>query len=236
MKRVFIGATLAIVLVVVAIACRAEARMLRASADAQRRLATLHYDASDGMDTIANVWTRLPWPLGASERQVEGRRAAVRYWRTQYQSLTDLTTATGAETVTDPTIMLVAANASFRSALSTTADRKAVVGRLDIAVQAYGNVLRRDPNNLDAAYNYEFVSRLRDSLAKARNAAPLPRHTIAPAQAVGDLPGGPTIHGAPGGPPPDTDMSEFKTVAPMRSDEREENLDAGRGREWKRKG
>ena len=33
-------------------------------------------------------------------------------------------------------------------------------------IQAYADVLRRSPANTDAAYNYEFASRLRDYLAK----------------------------------------------------------------------
>jgi len=59
------------------------------------------------------------------------------------------------------------------------------------------------------------------------------------AKAVGaaiDLPSGPTLHGNPGGPPPEIPMSDFKTVTPMRYDEREEQMDPGRGKEIKRKG
>jgi hypothetical protein len=51
-----------------------------------------------------------------------------------------------------------------------------------------------------------------------------------------DLPTGPTVHGRPGGPPEGTDMSDFKTITPMRYDEREEQMDPGRGKELRRKG
>ena len=51
-----------------------------------------------------------------------------------------------------------------------------------------------------------------------------------------DLPTGPTIHGRPGGPPESESMGDFKTVTPMRYDEREEQMDPGRGQKLQRKG
>ena len=51
-----------------------------------------------------------------------------------------------------------------------------------------------------------------------------------------DLPAGLTIHGRPGGPPEGESMSDFKTVTPMRYDEREEQMDPGRGQKIQRKG
>jgi hypothetical protein len=50
-----------------------------------------------------------------------------------------------------------------------------------------------------------------------------------------DLPAGPTIHGVPGGPPPSTSMERFKTITPLRFDEREQG-DPGRGAPARRKG
>ena len=51
----------------------------------------------------------------------------------------------------------------------------------------------------------------------------------APTAQTGDLPSGPTLHGRPGGPPPASDMSQFKIVIPKRGDERKENPEAGKG-------
>jgi hypothetical protein len=50
-----------------------------------------------------------------------------------------------------------------------------------------------------------------------------------------DLPGGPTLHGRPGGPPPDVSMDQFKTLTPMSFEEREE-ADPGAGPLPRRKG
>jgi hypothetical protein len=237
MKSAAGGTVVAVLLFVVAVACWSEARVVRSVADAHRRLATLHYDADDGLDRAASVWNRLPWPAGASEDDVRRQRATTSYWREQYQSLMDLTLATGAGTLTDPHMLLVAANAAFRASQSELSDRKTGVGRLDTLMLSYADVLRRDPNVTDAAYNYEYLSRLRDTLAKG----PAPRgrtqeKSPGPEDVTVDLPSGPTIHGRPGAPPAGAEMSDFKTITPMRFDEREDQIEPGRGRQIRRKG
>jgi hypothetical protein len=101
-------------------------------------------------------------------------------------------------------------------------------------------VLRKDPSYTDAAYNYEFVARLRDTIAREKPAARAAREkklaAAKPEIASVDLPAGPTIHGLPGGPPEGVPMSDFKTLSPMRYDEREEQMEPGRGKAIRRKG
>jgi hypothetical protein len=53
---------------------------------------------------------------------------------------------------------------------------------------------------------------------------------------AGDLPEGRTVHGEPGAPPPNTDMTQFKMHIPVRPDERQGGSDAGQGRQKVRKG
>lgn len=239
MKNAVIGAIAAIVLFAIAAASWSEARTARQMGEAHRRLATLHYDAEDGLDEGRSIWSRLPWPTGTSEEDIQRQRSTVTYWRAQYASLTDLSQITGADALTDPERLLTIANASFRSSMPDMGDRKAAVNRLDMVVQAYADVLRRDASAVEAAYNYEYVSRLRDQIAKAppvrpgaaREKKPAPEENVSV-----DLPPGNTIHGRPGGPPEETDMSDFKTISPMRYDEREEQTDPGRGKELRRKG
>ena len=48
---------------------------------------------------------------------------------------------------------------------------------------------------------------------------------------AGDLPEGRTVHGDPGAPPPNTDMTQFKMHIPVRPDERQGGSDAGQGKE-----
>ena len=238
MRSMVGGTILALLLFVVAAACWSEAQVTRRVAEAHRRLATLHYDAEDDIDGAVTVFNRLPWPAGEGSGDVKRHRATVSYWMVRYDSFADIPLATGQQAVNDPSLLLLAANAAYRNAAPQVGDRKAAVERLDAVVQQYADILRKDPDNADAAYNYEFVSKMRDTLAKApAKGAPKDNKKAEKAELVSvDLPSGPTVHGRPGAPPEGTPMSDFKTVTPMRYDEREEQMDPGRGKEIKRKG
>jgi len=237
MKSMVSGTILAVLLFVVAAACWTEAQVTRRVADAHRRLATLHYDAEDDIDGAVTVFNRLPWPGGEGASDVRRHRATVSYWMVRYDSLAELPLATGQQAVTDPSLLLVGANAAFRNSAPQEGDRKAAVERLDAVIQQYAEVLRKEPNAADAAYNYEFVSKMRDTLAKApAKASPRDKKPAKTELVSVDLPTGPTVHGRPGAPPEGTPMSDFKTISPMRYDEREEQMDPGRGKEIKRKG
>jgi hypothetical protein len=168
---------------------------------------------------------RLSLPSSSTEA-VETQRATTNYWQARYQELTPLTGATGDRSTTDPDMLLIAANAAFRASFPDAGNSKATVDQLNGVMQAYGDVLRADPNNLDAAYNYEYVARFRDALARGR---PLARGGKDPknVELSGDLPAGPTLHGRPGGPPPES-SGEFKTYMPMQGDERGEQIEVGR--------
>jgi len=238
MKSMVGGTILAVLLFVVAAAAWTEANVIRRVADAHRRLATLHYDPEDDIDDAVTVFNRLPWPEGEGAGDVRRHRATVSYWMVRYDSLAEIPLATGQQQVNDPSLLLVAANAAFRNAAPQVGDRKAAVERLDAVIQQYAEVLRKAPDSADAAYNYEFVSKMRDTLAKGP-AKPSPRDAkkAEKAELVSvDLPAGPTVHGRPGAPPEGTPMSDFKTITPMRYDEREEQMDPGRGKEIRRKG
>jgi hypothetical protein len=240
MKTAFGGLLIAVLLLVVGALSWGEARATRRLADAHQRLAILQYDLPDDEEGVATMVSRLPGPAAALHEDEERYRATVTYWLARYESLTELTSGTGAPAPSDPAILMLAANAAFRASAPQGPDRRAAVERLDGVIQGYADVLRKDPNFVDASYNYEFVVRLRDAVAKAPPARGLrpgkPAAAAPPADLHVDLPPGPTIHGRPGGPPEGTDMSDFKTITPMRYDEREEQTEPGRGRVIRRRG
>jgi hypothetical protein len=240
MKSAFVGLVVAVLLVAAGTLSWSQARATRRMAAAHQRLATLRYEMADDEEGISTFTSRLPGPA-ASLRDDEARHnATVTYWLARYESLTEPASSTGTPAASDPQILLLAANAAFRASAPQGPDRRAAVERLDGVIQGYADVLRKDASSADAAYNYEFVVRLRDTLAKAPPArAPRNAKPAAPPAApelVVDLPAGPTIHGRPGGPPEGTDMSDFKTITPMRYDEREEQTEPGRGRSIRRRG
>lgn len=241
MRSVVGGLVLAVLLFAAGALSWSEAAATRRVAQSHLRLATLHYDADEDADRPNPLLDRLPG-MGSLANDVDRHNATVAYWLARYQSLADTSGANGAGPAPDdPALLFVAANAQFRASGSRTADAKMAVERLDGVIQAYADVLRRDPSMTDAAYNYEFVARLRDTIAREKPATRAAREkklaaAARPEEVSVDLPAGPTIHGLPGGPPEGVPMSDFKTLSPMRYDEREEQMEPGRGKAIRRKG
>jgi hypothetical protein len=223
-------------------------------ADVHKQLAMLRYaDAAsegDDFEQSLGVERRVPI-LGATvDADVRDVRAEAGYWKSDYASVAPRKDANGVVTESDPAILLLAANAAFRGAQNS--DRLTAVRRLDEVVRSYAEVLKTqakacdgesracDARATDAAFNYEYAIRTRDALAKSRPPAaktPAKAAAAAAARAVDDdLPAGPTLHGRPGGPPPATDMNQFKIVIPKRGEERKDAPDAGKGGQKIRKG
>ncbi len=238
MKTIAAALILAAVLFAAGTVSLAESRHARRLADAHRRLATLQYTDDADLASDATLVSRLPAPVGLGPGVESRHSATVSYWLARYTSLTEMADISNGPTPTDPQILLVAANAAYRTSAPQSKDVKASVSRLDGVVQAYADVLRRAPEMTDAAFNYEFVVKLRDQIAKGpqKGARDAKKGPEAPPDVSVDLPAGPTIHGRPGGPPEGESMGDFKTVTPMRYDEREEQMDPGKGQKLQRKG
>lgn len=216
-----------------------EARTARRVADAYTRFALLRFDVDDRIGETVSLLDRVPLPIQTLGTDVRRHRTTVSYWRHDYGPLTAPLDAAEQQAVSlDPALMLIRANASFRTAL-TRLDDTAALERLDGIITAYGDVLRADPAQADASYNYEYAVRFRDRLAKLRPRDRTPKNLfkddgVIPVESA-DLPTGPTIYGRPGGPPPEIPGNQFKTIAPMPYDEREET-DPGRGAQPRRRG
>jgi len=219
-------------------------------ADVHKQLAMLRYAdaASEGgaFEDSLGLERRVPLIGRAVETDARDVRAAAGYWRSDYGAVAPQKDANGVVTETDPEILLLAANAAFRT--NQSSDRITAVRRLDDVVRSYAEVLKAqakdceadaracDARAIDAAFNYEFAIRMRDAMAKSRAAAPKAAPKIVAKAEDSDLPAGPTLHGRPGGPPPATDMNQFKIVIPKRGEERKDAPDAGKGGQKIRKG
>ena len=237
MKTIAGGLIVGLVLIAAGALVWSQAKFTSRVAEAHRELAILRYAPSDALDSTNSSWDESRWSartLAPLSDDVERYRAKTTYWLERYPALVPLLEITGPQSVKDSQVLFAAANASFRESAPEVGDRKDAVERLDGVMQAYADVLRLDPNHADAAYNYEFTARIRDLIAKGR---PAPHHAPNPTDAIkADLPIGLTVHGRPGMPPPEVDMGDFKTLTPMKFEEREEQADPGRGAFQRRKG
>ncbi|SRR5258706_7269716 len=190
-----------------------------AVAAAQQRLTT-----QNPADTVPQDSDALDPPLIASLPVVGARigadvrrqSALAAYWRSDYAALSG-------KDFSDPALRFIAANAMFRDLTRQPVNAQVLVRGLDAVLKAYDSVLEVDPNDVDAAYNYEFVSRLRGAVAAGRaNSIKLPSQS--------------NMHGEKGAPPTQTKPGEFNIIVPLRPDEREEQLQPGAGVVPERKG
>jgi tetratricopeptide (TPR) repeat protein len=247
MKKVAGQVILALVLVGLGGALWMAGRLEGRVADAHEELALLRYAALDaeygGIDEAMTLVRRVPWVVDSLVDDVEEHRAASDYWQAHYDALAPQRDASGAVIEQQPAVLAMAANAAYRTGQREGSDRQAMLRRLDSALKNYTELLKKDPNNVDAAYNYEYLVRLRETTSKTKPVPPGKRED--PAKLLkqltglvmaGDLPEGKTVHGDPGSPPPNTDMTQFKMHIPIRPDERQGGSDAGQGKVKIRKG
>jgi hypothetical protein len=175
--------------------------------------------------------------------------AARDYWHGRYDALTSSSTAREHD---DAASLLIAANATFRQVQREAGGRLLTVDELDRALQAYAGVLKNGGFERDAAWNYEYIARLRDNAAKEKparqpgRASGSPGPTVEGARAgaaqrparqdTSGLPAGPTIHGRPGTHPPSTKGEEFEVITPMDYGDREAQPEPTPGVKLPRKG
>lgn len=232
MKHLIVRLFVAAVLFAAAWLSWSEARLAARVADARQEIATLRFQIDDSLTPAASLSDYAPGDGASLSDDIRRIRARVAYWIGGYDDVVEEPSE-----VVDPEILLAAANAAFRSSQRAAAAPQAEqVQRLDGVLQAYAAVLKAAPRHVEAAFNYEYVSRVRDQVA-SRVAGRTPPKPAPPAPASsGDLPAGNTIHGLPGGPPPEAKTEEFQVIAPMEYGDREAQPEATPGGRIQRKG
>ncbi len=219
---------LAALFMAAAAVCWTESTRLGATAMVWQQLVLLQNDVP--APASASALTRwLPAALRSVADTGAQQQATGEYWLARYD---ELVRTRGGDP--DPAVRLTAANAAYRVARRSGEAGTAMAERLDTVVAAYGEVLKVEPTSAEAAWNFEFVSRTRDVVARARVAGR--------GRAAADTPGlappppGATVHGAPGARPPDVKSEKFETIAPMDFGDREAQPEATPGTTIKRKG
>jgi len=221
----------AVVLALLGGVCLTASRLDRDIAQAQQHLVTLRHDDPDATFERAERYfeyaSRLPWIGNAPLNDVRARKAALQYWQRQYGRIVPQETNPVAAIASDNVeLQLVVANAVHRTGQARAKDRQSTLDGLDAAINGYLTVLKNSTRHEDAAYNYEYLVRLRDDIAKGRRKPGQSDHEE-------DGPNGRT-----GGPAPEASKAnEFKIYIPLESDELQQGGGAaGRAAPKERKG
>ena len=212
----FAQAIIALLLVAAGAILWRSSEMERRLAAAERDLVTLRYDAAgEGAKQPGGRLAALMPGAGRTTGDAKTVETTAAYWEGNYEAVADNAEA-----------KLLAANAGYRHMRKAGGSWQAVVGRMDTLVKQYAEILRDDPGNAEAAFNYEYIVRLRQVIAARKQ-------PVAPVDATDS---GLTIHGFAGAPPEEADMKKFKMIVPMRPDERLEAEKAGKGTTKVKKG
>ena len=202
--------------------------LLRDLAHAEQEVAAQQLDSAD--ETFARAerffeqLSRLPGVSGAWLNDVRTRRATLRYWNEEYGALAPEGDPVAAVPVENVDLQMVVANALFRARQAEARDREAMLAALNTGMGGYLTVLKNSSRREDAAFNYEYLQRLRDEVEKTRGKAPLPI-----IEQPGPL-GRPATSDTPQG-----RKTDFKTLVPLEVQEIDK-ANAGKGLRIQKKG
>jgi hypothetical protein len=238
LRRAVIYLLLAAIVGATGVAFWVRGSMLARSAEAQDRILTLQFTQAleDGPG-----WTALFAPLSPLLRAGASRagepKATSQYWLGQYEPLDASADAAAEAPDVDSALLMIEAHAAYRRTAAAgsagPSDDAVVVKQLERILGLYAEVLKRDPSQIDAAYNFEFVARRRNQLAMMKRGS---AQSKSDARAAAISPLGRTLHGDRGAVPPGLESMEFKVIVPQPSDERQEQREAGSGAPRVRKG
>jgi hypothetical protein len=212
----------------------------RRLARAQQEFAAEHYDRADEelapLESYLEYGRWIPWIAEGPLADIQTRRAAIRYWKREYNGVVgDQADPISAIRADNIDLQLIAANAVYRRGVTVAKGQRATLDALQAATSAYLAVLRnigsapRTPDTARAgeaaAYNYEYVVRTRDDVDKGRRAPELTENAE----------DGPA--GKKGGPPPqDPAKKDMKLLVPLEPGEMDKGLEPGKGGRIERKG
>ena len=171
MKTVVRHLFTAVFLALVGITIFAGAVIQRQVAEGQRHVATLDLNRAaqvfDALSEQLRFTEPMPWLLQDTRREIESRRASVRYWRREYGALVTAYPDVGEPDIRENlTLQLILANAYVRNGEATAnGDRRVLLGELDRAINVHLQVLQNAAGDRHAAFNYEYLVRLRNNLA-----------------------------------------------------------------------
>src|SRR4029453_7818693 len=211
-------------------ACFGVARLETNMADAQQRVSTLQYAEAKASLSEASQYAEharwVPW-LGRDERkEIRARDAAVQYWERKYDAIVpaqaEPVAAVGDDNVE---LQLVVANGAFRLGQMQSKDKTSTMKALEEAAAGYLTVLKNNTWHPDAAFNYEYIVRLRDQAAKGSQPPPPQKNEEE------------SDNGESGAPTPATSQEGFQIYIPLEQGEKNPTGgEAGKASAKERKG
>jgi hypothetical protein len=219
----------AVVLALLGTACLMLAFVDRDLARAEQSVATQHYDQAEAAYRKAEGYFELASHIPGVGRgpvnTIRARSAALRYWQRDFSSIipkqNDPVTAVPSDNIE---LQIVTANAVYRAAETRVKDRPTALQALDAGINGYVTVLKNAKRNEEAAYNFEYLVRLRDDVDKGRR-----KDKTLPMMITGN--------GTLGFPAPELeDTRTFKVLVPLDNEERDKMGNAGKMEPKARKG
>lgn len=202
--------------------------LLRDLAHAEQEVAAQQVDRADETFARAERYfeqaSRIPGVSGAWLNDIRTRRATLRYWKGDYAALAPEGDPVAAVPVENVDLQMIVANSLFRARRADATDRESMLVALNAGMGGYLTVLKNSPRREDAAFNYEYLQRLRDEVEKTRGKAPLPV-----VEQDGPL-GRPATSDTPQG-----RKTDFKTLVPLEVQEIDK-ANAGKGLKIQKKG
>jgi hypothetical protein len=218
----------AVLLAAIGLLAFGDAKFEQDLAEAQQHVATGRFDqAADRLADAEKYAAYVGWipQLGArNERALATRRAALHYWQQDYASVLPRDAdPVGAVDAANVDLQLVVANAAFRNGQRGITDKAVQLQALDEAIGSYMAVLKNESWHPDAAFNYEYLLRLRTEIAQGR------RKPGATQEKTDNL-------GEQGAPAQNSSTKKFEIYVPLEGSERNESGEAGKGTTIQKKG
>lgn len=181
-------------------------------------------DIYQSLEKNLDYGRRMPILLDKWKNELKISRARVKYWEKNYLELIDDRYNDQDQESENPNLRFVRANASYRN-VEAEKDKKNLIEGIEQAINGYIYTIRNDSENLNAAFNYEYLLQARsDTIKNKKNEKP------------SSLSRG--IHGQKGKPVEGESEEKIKIHIPFGNEEVEkpkDGQDAGKG-DVKRKG
>jgi hypothetical protein len=228
-KKVLILLVLALVLASGGTAFLAAAAYERDMAAVVEHLAVEEYDAASARLDDAAGYARyaklIPYVGRKVDHDLAVHRAGLQYWQQQYDALLPRDAdPVGAVEGEPADVQMFVANAAYRAGQARATTRDTSMQTLQEGISGYLTVLKGDTWDERAAYNFEFLARVRDDIAKGR------RKTLPPMEKVDGS------NGQAGSPFEPTNTKAFEIYIPLEDAERTRASEAGKSTPNARKG